>query len=164
MKAKIKNSHVIITSVLLMIFSISFFSCSSEDDFGEMEEMEYTMASKKMTRAGEYSRPLLGSFTEKITFYRLPNDGDGRDNISDENFGNINMEPYDQYDCALNVSFDLYADSIGYDIHVTKVEECVSSKVKYIGGERLNTIYELYFETNYTGYTGKGHITLQTYE
>lgn len=30
--------------------SVCFSNCSSEDDFGEMEEMEYTMASKKMTR------------------------------------------------------------------------------------------------------------------
>ncbi len=35
------------------IVSVCFSNCSSEDDFGEMEEMEYTMASKKMTRAGE---------------------------------------------------------------------------------------------------------------
>ena len=33
--------------------SVCFSNCSSEDDFGEMEEMEFTMASKKMTRAGE---------------------------------------------------------------------------------------------------------------
>ena len=40
--------------------SVCFSNCSSEDDFGEMEEMEFTMASKKMTRAGEAPAPFIG--------------------------------------------------------------------------------------------------------
>ncbi len=50
------------------IVSVCFSNCSSEDDFGEMEEMEYTMASKKMTRF-EPPAPPEDDSTDSIKTY-----------------------------------------------------------------------------------------------
>ena len=47
--------------------SVCFSNCSSEDDFGEMEEMEFTMASKKMTRAG-----IEGGGNDHYSYYGTP--------------------------------------------------------------------------------------------
>ncbi|MBQ8737065.1 MAG: hypothetical protein IJY78_04465, partial [Bacteroidaceae bacterium] len=54
MKTSKKGLLSLIGAILVFTtVSVCFSNCSSEDDFGEIEEMEYTMASKKMTRAGE---------------------------------------------------------------------------------------------------------------
>lgn len=52
--------------------SVCFSNCSSEDDFGEMEEMIATMAEKKMTRATEDVKPSVpdqdGPGSQEYTF------------------------------------------------------------------------------------------------
>ena len=86
--------------------SVCFSNCSSEDDFGEMEEMEFTLASKKMTRAGEAPAPFIGipivhgtdtlyENLNGIECYFVLTWGDGYiSNTAIENISTVGVSPY----------------------------------------------------------------------
>ena len=116
------------------IVSVCFSNCSSEDDFGEMEEMEYTMASKKMTRAGEAPAPFIGipivhgtdtlyDNLYGIECYFVLTWGDGYiSNTAIENISTVGVSPYSTPDLFNDKYIDfLYcyaAWNRNYDIDV----------------------------------------------
>jgi hypothetical protein len=157
--------------------SVCFSNCSSEDDFGEMEEMIATMAEKKMTRATE--SVFLDSYTKNIEFFAnkyemvldtilSPWDDDdeiedpwGDDGFLDENQGDNTMIGKETLLCTYKVDFSLYSNNGTPYCVIDRVEHASNYDVAFEAGTTTSDGYYLYFSTIYNGHTGIGrtHVT-----
>ena len=158
--------------------SVCFSNCSSEDDFGEMEEIFATMAEKKMTRATE--SVYLDSYSKTIDFYinkyEMEMDtiynpwDDDNDEIEDpwdddgflhENKGDNTMIGKDTLLCTYNVDFSLYSNNGSPYCVIDKVEHASNYDVAFEAGTITSDGYYLYFSTIYNGREGIGrtHVT-----
>lgn len=87
---------------ILTVFTTTFLfsNCSSEDDFGEMEEMIATMAQNKMTRAAENQEDVKPGYKGEIILIKTVKDTLSKDL-------NVNGHTYNAM-CNINVQIIIY--------------------------------------------------------